>query len=134
MSHLKFMSALGFKPLGFWADDNEEAGLPRPHDFVDTSWDPHIRTVVQIYLDQSVPELLSVCGGHSPCRLCDRSTNGCAEHSDGLYLWPSGLTHYLSAHAVKPPQDFIDHVLAQRGVFPTQGLLRKITKDRKSVV
>eukprot|EP00904_Undaria_pinnatifida_P009632 jgi/Undpi1/579/HiC_scaffold_10.g04043.m1 len=37
---------------------------------------------------------------------------GCCTLTDGTYVWPEGLAHYLSEHAVRPPDDFIAHALA----------------------
>lgn len=46
--------------------------------------------------------------GHSPCRFCGKD-NGCAEYSDGTYVWPEGFAHYLTEHGVKPPEKFVRH-------------------------
>ena len=32
---------------------------------------------------------------------------GCATLTDGKYVWPEGLAHYVSAHAVRLPEDFV---------------------------
>ena len=37
---------------------------------------------------------------------------GCCTLTDGTYVWPEGLAHYVSEHAVRPPEDFIKHALA----------------------
>ena len=29
---------------------------------------------------------------------------------DGEYIWPEGFSHYVSAHNVKPDDEFIEHV------------------------
>ena len=50
--------------------------------------------------------------GLSPCRFCGRH-NGSKELTDGTYCWPEGLAHYLSAHAVRLPDDFVAHVEAR---------------------
>ena len=50
--------------------------------------------------------------GMSRCRFCGM-WNGSEDYTDGDYRWPSGFAHYLRAHAVKPPQAFIAHVLSR---------------------
>jgi hypothetical protein len=30
-----------------------------------------------------------------------------------VWVWPDGFAHYLQLHAVKPPQEFVDHVLRE---------------------
>ena len=49
--------------------------------------------------------------GYSPCRICGQQ-NGALELSDGVFVWPDGLAHYVSDHLVKPPQEFVVHALA----------------------
>jgi hypothetical protein len=47
------------------------------------------------------------CAGGRPTRAL-----GCATLTDGVWVWPEGLAHYLQAHAVRPPQpEFVAHVL-----------------------
>ena len=43
------------------------------------------------------------------CRLCGRS-NGDATLADDAYQWPEGLAHYVEAHAVRLPVEFVAHV------------------------
>ena len=33
------------------------------------------------------------------------------EFTDGVYIWPEGLAHYLDAHAVRLPQQFVNHAM-----------------------
>jgi len=40
--------------------------------------------------------------------------NGSAELADGTYCWPEGLAHYLEAHQVRPPEEFVEHVVSGR--------------------
>jgi hypothetical protein len=41
--------------------------------------------------------------------ICGKA-NGCAELTDGVYLWPEGLAHYVLEHSVKLPDDVLDHI------------------------
>lgn len=36
---------------------------------------------------------------------------GCTTLTDGKYVWPEGLAHYVTAHAVRPPEEFVRHAL-----------------------
>jgi hypothetical protein len=47
--------------------------------------------------------------GLSPCRLCGQ-LNGSAEYTDGTYVWPEGLAHYVMEHDVRLPDEFVSHV------------------------
>jgi hypothetical protein len=51
--------------------------------------------------------------GLSPCRLCPQ-TNGALELTDGTFLWPEGLSHYVRHHAVRLPDTFLQHVISVR--------------------
>jgi hypothetical protein len=37
---------------------------------------------------------------------------GSGELSDGRYVWPEGLAHYVAEHGVRLPNEFVHHVLA----------------------
>ena len=51
--------------------------------------------------------------GYSECRLCGQQ-NGAGEFTDGTYIWPEGLRHYVSAHSVRLPEEFVTHALTRR--------------------
>lgn len=89
------------KVLGYWSED------VNPCDYVDESWDEEQRNAVILYLDSY--DSLYWWRGSSRCRFCD-IRNGSRCQSDGTYVWPSGFSHYLLEHGVKPPQEFILHV------------------------
>ncbi len=96
------------KKVGFWWSENEPT-LPKVESFIDQDWNPQEREIVQRYLDiRGQP--INQCRGTSKCRICGVS-NGSKDMSDGHYIWPSGLIHYLMMHQVKPADDFIAHVL-----------------------
>jgi hypothetical protein len=51
--------------------------------------------------------------GYSWCRICGFEDNGSAEFTDGTYIWPTGLAHYVDKHSVRLPAEFLAHVDAQ---------------------
>jgi hypothetical protein len=65
--------------------------------------------MVADYLDRGF--VTRACMGFSPCRMCGRP-NGALELSDGVYVWPEGFSHYVRDHDIRPPDVFVDHVLA----------------------
>lgn len=95
--------------IGYWRSE-DEPHWPNPDEFVDGGWDERERDIVASHLRHG-GHVMWVAAGLSPCRLCGEP-NGCAELSDGVYLWPEGLAHYLEKHAVRLPQQFVDHVQA----------------------
>jgi hypothetical protein len=92
--------------LGFWGSPENQA-LPNPADLVDTAWGEPERQWVADYLEHGL--VAAGWMGASRCRLCSRS-NGSRDLTDGYYLWPEGLAHYVLDHSVRLPAEFIDHI------------------------
>lgn len=56
--------------------------------------------------------------GLSWCRFrCEEKFLGSGEQTDGIYLWPEKLWHYVEAHNVRLPEDFINHT-REKKAFP----------------
>jgi hypothetical protein len=36
--------------------------------------------------------------------------NGSAEFTDGTYVWPEGLAHYVDEHHVRLPEAVLEHI------------------------
>lgn len=107
-------AAYVIKGIGFWAlhvdpkKDYYKGKFPWPGDFLDLSWDAEERQKVVEYL-LSQPKTAHYMGV-SECRFCDTDC-GSADQSDGTYVWPEGFAHYIEKHGVRPPAEFVHHVL-----------------------
>jgi hypothetical protein len=77
-------------------------------ELVDTAWDDAERYVVASYLETGRVPWIQM--GYSMSRFCGRE-NDCAELTDGTYLWPEGLSHYVREHSVRLPAQVVDHIL-----------------------
>lgn len=99
--------------MGYWRSEREP-GLPDPGDFVDETWDPRMRKLAALYLRSAKP--LVHWRGVSWCRMCPKESAprgfemGTTCLSDGSYVWPEGLAHYVEGHGLRLPDDFMDHV------------------------
>jgi len=82
---------------------------PDVKDFIDPNWEERERNIVINYLEAG-EEKKAWCGC-STCRICGKWNNGSTCLTDGKWIWPEGLSHYLREHHVKPPQEFVDYVL-----------------------
>jgi len=91
--------------VGYWLGPYAP-GWPDPHDFVDPSWDAFERQQMVYYLKRGMTARAFM--GLSECRFC-RQRVGALEFSDGVYIWPEGLAHYVSEHDVRLPAVFVDH-------------------------
>ena len=87
-----------------------EGGLPLPGEWVDDSWSLVERAKVVTYLKGA--GMIEGWMGGSWCRFgCRDLDMGSTDLSDGTYVWPEGFSHYVEKHGVKPPDEFIRHVL-----------------------
>lgn len=94
--------------IGYWDGPLTGPGWPSAEDFVDPAWDAEERELVADHLQSGL-----VAGrymGHSVCRFCG-CDNGCLELTDGCFVWPEGLAHYVLNHDVRLPKEFVTHVL-----------------------
>ena len=104
--------------VGFWFSPIEPR-LPHPRTLVDPAWDGAERFAVIRHLRHGREH--EVYCGSSYCRLhetdsCTKYASfglGSKEFTDGTYVWPESLIHYLVVHHVKPDAAFVKHVLTQ---------------------
>lgn len=109
-----------YEQVGYWAGGYPaDPNLPRVEDFQDASWEEGEQEAVVAHLVKG--EVHRSYRGFSPCRIC-RKPNGSQDMTDGRWVWPSGFAHYVTEHQVKPPQDFISHVLAKVSYRGLSGL------------
>jgi hypothetical protein len=90
-------------------DKNTDEGDPfiHPRRVVDPGWEQADRLRIVQYL--SAARAVAYAGGVSYCRFgC--GTNGSSERSDGVWLWPEGLAHYVDCHDVRLPGEFVTHM------------------------
>lgn len=112
------MSAESKILIGYWNDArNTYPHLPKVEDFVDLTWLLYEREAVARYLERG--KVVQAWRGFSTCRFCQKM-NGSTDLSDVKYQWPAGLSHYVREHGVKPPQDFIEHVLLEVDKSPAE--------------
>lgn len=95
--------------IGYWRDD-QHPEYPDPHDLVDPSWDQDDRFVVAGYLKSGT--YIRHFMGLSPCRFCGQH-NGASEYTDGILVWPEGLSHYIEDHDVRLPRAIEAYVLSR---------------------
>lgn len=93
--------------IGYWNGPGLNSSWPAPEDFVDDRWDPYEREIVADYLTRG--HVVRSYMGYSTCRLCGID-NGDLELTDGTYVWPDGLSHYVRDHGVRLPQQFESHL------------------------
>ena len=95
--------------LGYWLGP-DAPGWPDVGRFVDAEWDADVRAEVWSYVRAGFPARAYL--GPSMCRFCGEAV-GSLELSDGVFIWPEGLAHYVREHAVRLPDLFVEHVHAR---------------------
>ncbi|MBL0214155.1 MAG: hypothetical protein IPQ07_09730 [Myxococcales bacterium] len=98
--------------IGYWFNDRAPSPCPRPQRLVG-AWDEGERAKVVAYLRAG--DVLETYRGSSYCRFaCGKPSAemGHRDLTDGRFAWPEGLPHYVEAHAVRLPEHFVAHALA----------------------
>lgn len=101
--------------LGWWFNEAAPTGLPRPQLLV-AAMRAAQRTMLLGYLRAGT----KLVGYPEPsfCRFACRDVDvGRADLTDGTYVWPDGLAHYVEQHDVRLPERFGAHVLATGGAI-----------------
>jgi hypothetical protein len=108
----RWRGRLHFTLIGYWLGSGEK-GWPDAREFVDETWDESERGMVTRWLEHGARA--RAYRGLSLCRFCG-IRNGATELTDGSYIWPEGLAHYLRDHGVRLPRVFVDHIRARAAV------------------
>ena len=108
--------------IGRWRREGD-ADWPDPADLSDPSWDVDERSLVATYLEAARPSpdfmIRTVPDGSfeigERCQLCGGDEVITFDYlTDGTYVWPEGLAHYVKIHSVRLPSRVVDHILRQQ--------------------
>jgi len=99
--------------LGWWFSPFAPSTLPRPQALVG-GLEPVARALVLGYLRAG--KVLVTFPEASFCRFdCGETAMGTKDLTDGRYVWPEGLAHYVERHDVRLPDAFVAHVQERGG-------------------
>lgn len=102
------------KVLGYWHNE-ENLNYPDPACFIDKTWLLEEKCKIIQYLNSGY--VFVSAAGYSWCRFrCEEKYIGSSEQTDGVFVWPEGYVHYIQKHDVKPPREFINHVLKNKEI------------------
>lgn len=102
--------------VGWWFNEQAPSGLPRPQLLV-APWPADQRDAVAAHLRAG--RVLVTYPDASFCRFaCGETDMGRADLTDGTYVWPEGLVHYVAQHDVRLPEPFVAHAMAHRAGLP----------------
>lgn len=97
-------ASLKLQLIGYWKVALEDE-YPFAQEAI-AELDPTVRLRVAEYLESGL--LFQSYRGFSGCRFCGED-NGSEELTDGVWIWPNGLAHYVRTHGVGLPDEFISH-------------------------
>jgi len=105
------------KRVGYWKDGPVD-WRPNPALLVDRAWaESDEGKAVIAYLKSPTVTVREAYFGGSWCRFhCSRpdSQMGSRDMTDGTWIWPEGLVHYVEDHGVRLPAEFVAHVMRKR--------------------
>jgi hypothetical protein len=99
------------KALGFWIRTAFDSDFIHPWE-VSGQMSPELVSAVASYLRTGV--LHEQYRGYSWCRFCCGIPDhqmGSRDLTDGIWVWPEGLAHYVEVHRVGLPDEFVLHAL-----------------------
>ncbi len=106
--------------FGLWKNaESDPFEVPLFRDVVDPGWNPHDLTKMLTYL-RECPVALASGAKPAPCPICGETLNdlGC-QRSDGTWVWPASLEHYVSRHHVRLPDRMVEHIRSRGYTPPT---------------
>ena len=95
------------KAVGYWWSP-ERPNFPHPNDLIDPEWCAGDRSRAVAYLRTGI--VYVQWRGHSHCRFrcgAKPSEMGSRCLTDGIWVWPEGLSHYVEQHLVTLPSEFV---------------------------
>ena len=107
------------RAVGYWryiwplhpSQEDNTAHLPDPRELIRPEpWPDDVKEALVEYLNSKTHDWVGYRGS-SRCRICGEYGHGSHDVSDGVYKWPSGLSHYVAEHDVDLPVGFVQHIL-----------------------
>ncbi len=106
--------------FGFWkTSEFDPDDSPWVHDCIDVNWKPADKNKLFKYID-SCPLVIVSGSIRTKCLLCDDELASSDFVSDGKWLWPKDLTHYMLKHFVRLPDKFIEHIRKMNYDYPRE--------------
>jgi hypothetical protein len=129
--------------IGYWNDKLQDGNLlddgfyseryalyPSPLDLISPGWLSPEKSSLISYLRSGVTHKISL--GWSTCRfLCKNQRVGGLELTDGVWVWPEGLAHYVEVHDVLLPSEFVDHARNNGFLIPADVIIDYERKWKK---
>ena len=99
--------------VGYWRSEYQPM-LPHPQHLVEPGWRQQERDSILAYLRAG-----HIYAGYLGCSRCRFDCGipdeemGSQDLTDGEWVWPEGLAHYVECHAVRLPERFVETMQEQ---------------------
>lgn len=111
--------------FGFWrtSADAKPFNAPLLNEIIDSEWNPTDINRIVNYLRQC-PVVIGTSTPPIACAMCDHKIpNPSIQRTDGVWIWPEVLTHYVEMHHVRLPDRMTEHIRAQEFEIPAASQL-----------
>ena len=118
---MSFASEWKNRWFGVWREMGAAfSACPSVRDFVGSAdWAGYDRDGLVRYLE-TAQVVASTSRMAFPCVLCGAREGGSLSYrTDGVWLWPDDLPHYISEHSIVPPRSMLEHIASKRYRPPT---------------
>ena len=103
--------------IGYWGNGGQDQ-LPRPQALVRVGWRRGEQSRIATYLQNGDPYFEYL--GFATCRFRDcRRILGTADLTDGEWVWPAQLEHYIIEHSVCLPDAFVASMASREWQVPS---------------
>ena len=104
------MSEWKHRWFGFWNLTSSDLPYPRARDVIDLAFEPEDKPRIIEYLRDCPIVLLCLTQRNVKCEFCDEYHSINTFQSDGEWLWPNSLAHYVEHHNVAIPDSLVRHI------------------------
>ena len=116
--------------IGYWFEPVEGfSGLPKPQELVRQDWAGGDKLKLVNYLKKGITFMQY--RGYSTCRFecgVPMEQMGDRDLTDGTWVWPEGLWHYVEKHNIILPEDFITHCRSSKWEITGKGFPEEVCR------
>ena len=108
--------------FGYFGDSDTMMYMPQLEEVVDPAWKPYDFDRLIVYLRRCPILVSTFCDPITECPVCHESIlyNPCVHRSDGLWVWPDNLWHFVLGHHVRLPDSMLERIRSRKYVIPRQ--------------
>ncbi len=106
------MNKIELKLVGYWRHVLSQCDWPEPQFLPTLNYNTEEKTRITAYLNSGIRIWEAL--GYSHCRFdcgIPAKKMGCSDVTDGIWLWPEGLVHYIEVHNILLPSDFLLYMM-----------------------